>query len=93
MRKQRHLDELWNQVLRLRNDNHGLVEKLNEMAESHERVVRENAKLKEEAADLHRKLVEVQDGNSSYSIFRELEELSCNSVLLHSESSNHNPSN
>lgn len=89
MRKQRHLDELWNQVLRLRNDNHGLVERLNEMAESHERVVRENAKLKEEAADLHRKLVDAQNGNSSsYSIFRELEELSCNSVLLQSESSN-----
>ncbi|XP_056692008.1 basic leucine zipper 43-like [Spinacia oleracea] len=29
MRKQRHLDELWSQVIRLRNENNNLIEKLN----------------------------------------------------------------
>lgn len=88
MRKQRHLDELWSQVLRLRSDNHSLLEKLNQMSESHDRVAQENARLKEEAADLHRKLMDVQAHNS-YSIFSDLDELSCNTAHLQAESSNH----
>ncbi|XP_057772334.1 basic leucine zipper 43-like [Salvia miltiorrhiza] len=87
MRKQRHLDELWSQVLRLRSDNHNLIEKMNEMSESHDRVVQENARLKEEAANLQRKLMDVQVSNS-YSIFSDLDELSCNSAHLQAESSN-----
>ncbi|KAG6396691.1 hypothetical protein SASPL_142846 [Salvia splendens] len=89
MRKQRHLDELWSQVLRLRTDNHNLIQKLNDMAESHDRVVEENARLKEETKDLQKKLMDVQVDNS-YSIFSDLDELSCNSAHLHNDdSSNH----
>ncbi|KAL6543737.1 hypothetical protein OROGR_010234 [Orobanche gracilis] len=52
MRKQRHLDELRWQVVRLRNENHNLIDKLNNLSESHERVVRENECFKEETSDL-----------------------------------------
>lgn len=86
MRKQRHLDELWSQVLRLRAENHGLIEKLNHVSESHDRAVQENAKLKEEASDLRQMLAEIQLSNS-YSIFRDLDEIPCNTAYLRAESS------
>nr|GMD18329.1 basic leucine zipper 43-like [Ipomoea batatas] len=60
MRKQRHLDELWSQVVRLRSENHSLLDKLNQASEKHGEAVRENARLKEEAADLRRLLAEAQ---------------------------------
>ncbi|XP_019164654.1 PREDICTED: basic leucine zipper 8-like [Ipomoea nil] len=60
MRKQRHLDELWSQVVRLRSENHGLLDKLNQASERHDKAVQENARLKEEAADLRRMLAEAQ---------------------------------
>ncbi|XP_073286997.1 uncharacterized protein, partial [Primulina huaijiensis] len=52
MRKQLHLDELWSQVLRLRTENHNLMDRLNVVSESHGKVLQENARLKEEATDL-----------------------------------------
>ncbi|CAN1853001.1 Basic leucine zipper 43 [Linum perenne] len=57
MRKQKHLDELWSQVVRLRNENHSLLDKLNHVSESHDRVLEENARLKEEATGLRQQLL------------------------------------
>ncbi|KAK6157743.1 hypothetical protein DH2020_011991 [Rehmannia glutinosa] len=86
MRKQRHLDELWSQVVRLRTENHNLIDKLNHVSESHDRVVQENAKLKEEASDLRQMLMDIQISNS-YSILRDLEDIPCNTAHLRAESS------
>lgn len=74
MRKQKHLDELWSQVVWLRNENHQLIEKLNQVSDCHDRVVQENAKLKEQTSELHRMLTEVQV-NNSFPDFRELEDI------------------
>lgn len=87
MRKQRHLDELWSQVLRLRTENHNLIDKLNHVSESHDRVVQENAKLKEEASDLRQMLTDIHISNS-YTIFRDLDDIPCNTAHLRAESSN-----
>ncbi|KAH6798662.1 basic leucine-zipper 42 [Perilla frutescens var. frutescens] len=86
MRKQRHLDELWSQVLRLRTENHSLIDKLNHVSESHDKVVQENARLKEEASDLRQMLTDLQITNS-YSIFRDLDDIPCNTAHLRAESS------
>lgn len=63
MRKQKHLDELWSQVVRLRTENHNLIDKLNHLSERHDRVLQENAKLKEEASDLRQMLTDLQIGS------------------------------
>ncbi|CAN8293738.1 unnamed protein product [Cochlearia groenlandica] len=63
MRKQRHLDELWSQVIRLRTDNHCLIDKLNRVSQSHELVLKENAKLKEETFDLSLLISEIKCNN------------------------------
>ncbi|XP_051145916.1 bZIP transcription factor 53-like [Andrographis paniculata] len=60
MRKQRHLDELWSMVLRLRTENHNLLNKVNDLSASHDRVVQENSKLRAEALDLHQMLRDLQ---------------------------------
>ncbi|KAI4357930.1 hypothetical protein L6164_001846 [Bauhinia variegata] len=64
MRKQKHLDELWSQVVRLRTENHNLIDKLNHVSESHDIVLQENARLKEEACDLRQMLSDLQISNS-----------------------------
>ncbi|CAI9779279.1 unnamed protein product [Fraxinus pennsylvanica] len=88
MRKQRQVDELWSQVLHLRTENQNLVEKLNSAAESHDRVVEENARLKEDASDLRQMMIDLQIGDS-YTVFSDfLEELPCNTAHLMAESSN-----
>ncbi|KAJ4846901.1 hypothetical protein Tsubulata_026229 [Turnera subulata] len=63
MRKQKHLDELWSQVVRLRTENHNLIDKLNHVSECHDRVLQENVRLKEEASDLRRMLTDLQLGS------------------------------
>ncbi|XP_054776126.1 basic leucine zipper 43-like [Prosopis cineraria] len=63
MRKQRHIDELWSQVVRLRTENHNLVHRLNHVSESHDRVLQENAKLREEASDLRQMVADLQIGS------------------------------
>lgn len=73
MRKQKHLDELWSQVLRLRTENHTLMDKLNRVTESHEQVLQENARLKEEAVDLRQMLTELQIGSPYTTALRDLE--------------------
>ncbi|GFP97938.1 basic leucine zipper 43 [Phtheirospermum japonicum] len=72
MRKQKHLDELWSQVVWLRNENHQLVDKLNHVSESHDRAVQENAQLKEEAFELRRMLSDMQISSPYHDRLREL---------------------
>lgn len=74
MRKQRHLDELWSQVVWLRNENHQLVDKLNHVSESHDKVVQENTQLKEETSELRQMLSDMQL-SSPYSSFRDLDDV------------------
>ncbi|KAK1273328.1 hypothetical protein QJS04_geneDACA016451 [Acorus gramineus] len=56
MRKQRHLDELWSQVLHLRSVHTHLLDRLNDAVDARDHVLRENAELRREASDLHRTL-------------------------------------
>ncbi|KAK9277207.1 hypothetical protein L1049_006746 [Liquidambar formosana] len=87
MRKQKHLDELWSQVVRLRTENHNLIDKLNHVSECHDRVLQENARLKEEASDLRQMFTNLQIG-SPYNALRDLEDVPCNTAHLRAESSN-----
>ncbi|KAK9090911.1 hypothetical protein Sjap_024088 [Stephania japonica] len=87
MRKQKHLDELWSQVLRLRNENRQLIDKLNQVSDSHDRILKENSTLREEATELRRMLHEVQLKNHPYCSLRELE-VPCNTAHLRAKSSN-----
>ncbi|XP_050224310.1 basic leucine zipper 43 [Mercurialis annua] len=90
MRKQKHLDELWAQVVRLRNENHKLMDKLNHVSESHDLVLQENSKLKEEASDLRQMLTDLQIGSPfTVGALRDLEEvIPCNTAHLRAESTN-----
>ncbi|MCD7452503.1 hypothetical protein HAX54_017190 [Datura stramonium] len=87
MRKQRHLDELWSQVLRLRTENHHLMDKLNHVSECHEKVLQENVQLKEEASDLRQMLTDLQF-NSPFPDLSDLEDVPCTTAHLKAESSN-----
>lgn len=73
MRKQKHLDELWSQVVWLRNENHQLIDKLNHASEHHDQILQENAQLKEEASELRQMLTDMQL-NSPYPGLRELDD-------------------
>nr|XP_009778656.1 PREDICTED: basic leucine zipper 43-like [Nicotiana sylvestris] len=64
MRKQKHLDELWAQVICLRNENHQLLNKLNDASESHDQALQENAQLKEETSALRQMVTNMQLMNS-----------------------------
>ncbi|CAD5324574.1 unnamed protein product [Arabidopsis thaliana] len=70
MRKQRHLDELWSQVMWLRIENHQLLDKLNNLSESHDKVLQENAQLKEEKFELKQVISDMQI-QSPFSCFRD----------------------
>ncbi|KAL9226477.1 hypothetical protein vseg_002286 [Gypsophila vaccaria] len=86
MRKQRHLDELWSQVVLLRNENHQLIDKLNHVTECHDRAIQENVQLKEETSELRQMLSDMQL-SSPYSTLRELEEVA-NAAYLRDEPPN-----
>ncbi|KAI3719966.1 hypothetical protein L6452_20872 [Arctium lappa] len=73
MRKQKQLDELCTQVLRLRNENHGLMEKLNHFSETHEQVIQENHRLKKETTELKQLLSEAQLA-TTYTNLRDLDD-------------------
>lgn len=79
MRKKRHLDELWSQVLAFRTENCTLLDKLNQMSETHDKVLQENARLKEEASGLRQLLVVLRDGGDDdpFSDLRDLEDIKC----------------
>ncbi|KAG8384554.1 hypothetical protein BUALT_Bualt04G0129900 [Buddleja alternifolia] len=79
MRKQKHLDELWSQVVWLRNENHQLIDKLNHVSESHDQVLQENAQLKEETSELRRMLTDMKL-TSPYPSLRELDDDPCNDL-------------
>ncbi|CAN4121981.1 unnamed protein product [Withania somnifera] len=87
IRKQRHLDELWSQVIRLRTENHNLIDKLNHVSECHEKALQENAQLKEEASDLRQILTDLQF-NSPFPDLFDLEDVPCTTAHLKAESSN-----
>ena len=87
MRKQKHLDELWSQVVWLRNENHQLIDKLNHVSECHDQVLQENSQLKEETSELRKMLNDMQL-NSPYATLRDLEDITCNMAYLRAESSN-----
>ncbi|TXG54831.1 hypothetical protein EZV62_020087 [Acer yangbiense] len=88
MRKQKHLDELWSQVVRLRTENHNLIDKLNHASEYHDRVLQENARLKEEASDLRQMLTELQIGSPyTNAALRDLQEVPCNTAHLRAATS------
>ncbi|CAH8266688.1 unnamed protein product [Arabidopsis lyrata] len=75
MRKQRHLDELQAQVIRLRNENNCLIDKLNQVSETQDSVLKENSKLKEEASDLRQLVCELKSNkNNNNSFPREFED-------------------
>lgn len=60
MRKQKHLDELWSQVIWLRNENQQILHRLNHMSDSHDKVVQENVQLREEASELRQMVCDMQ---------------------------------
>lgn len=87
MRKQKHLDELWSQVIWLRNENHQLIDKLNNFIETHDRAVEENNQLKEEVSGLRQMVADMQL-NGTYPTLRDLDDIHCNHAYLRTESSN-----
>ncbi|XVE85669.1 hypothetical protein DITRI_Ditri17bG0109400 [Diplodiscus trichospermus] len=93
MRKQKHLDELWSQVIRLRNEKHSLIDKLNQVSECHDRVLQENARLKEEASDLRQMVTDLKIGSPFSFTLRELEEVPCNTAHLRAELTNQSIAN
>ncbi|XP_073151209.1 basic leucine zipper 43-like [Henckelia pumila] len=80
MRKQRHLDELWSQVVWLRNENHQLIDKLNHVSEDHDRVVQENVQLKEETLELRQTITNMQLRSPYSSLIEELRADPCNDL-------------
>ncbi|RAL46780.1 hypothetical protein DM860_005059 [Cuscuta australis] len=54
MRKQRQLRELWSHLLWLRGENQLLCHRLGRLAEGYRRTVAENARLREDAAELRK---------------------------------------
>lgn len=78
MRKQKQLDELWSQVVRLRTENRELIDKLNCVLERHDLVILENKQLREEATDLYQTLRGLEV-SSPYGILKDMEEPPTNS--------------
>ncbi|XXG63190.1 hypothetical protein AAC387_Pa05g1430 [Persea americana] len=73
MRKQKQLDELWLQVVRLRTENRELIDKLNGVLERHELILQENNQLREEATSLHQTLQGLQV-NNAFGVLNDTEE-------------------
>ncbi|KAL5095719.1 hypothetical protein RYX36_000046 [Vicia faba] len=88
MRKQKHLDELWSQVVWLRNENHQLLDKLNSFSESRDRVVQENVQLKEQASELRQLVCDMQLHSSCLPLSPLEDVPSINSPHFESDSAN-----
>ncbi|XP_074585972.1 basic leucine zipper 43-like [Curcuma longa] len=56
MRKQKHLGELYSQVIRLRSVNHQLLNELNHVMGERDQIIQENSLLKNEETELQMKL-------------------------------------
>ncbi|OIW07278.1 hypothetical protein TanjilG_08393 [Lupinus angustifolius] len=87
MRKQKQLDELWSQVVWLRNENHKLVDKLNHVLESHDKTLKENSQLKEETSELRQMICDMKLQSPCHP-FSPFQDIPCNSPFLNSDSSN-----
>ncbi|KAL2528378.1 basic leucine-zipper 42 [Forsythia ovata] len=74
MRKQKHLDELWSQVVWLRNENHQLIDKLNQISESHDQALQENVQLKEETSELRQMITDMQLHSPCRSLIRDFDD-------------------
>lgn len=59
MRKQRHLNELVSQVMRLRAANLKLLDELNQVMRDCGQILHENAQLRDEESELRKKLEEL----------------------------------
>ncbi|XP_047342100.1 basic leucine zipper 43-like [Impatiens glandulifera] len=88
MRKQKHLDELCSQVMRLRMENQSLVNKLNHVAECHEKIQKENVRLKEETSGLRQMISDIRIGSPFSLLVGDLDDVNCNTAHLRAESSN-----
>ncbi|XP_045795375.1 basic leucine zipper 43-like [Trifolium pratense] len=93
MRKQKQLDELWSQVVWLRNENHQLLDKLNNFSETHDRVVQENVQLKEEASELRQMVCDMQLHSSCLPLSPFQDVASITSPHVKSDSSNQSNTN
>ncbi|KAE8667678.1 chaperonin 60 subunit beta 4 [Hibiscus syriacus] len=93
MRKQKQLDELWSLVIRLRNENQSLMDKLNHESECHDLVLQENERLKEETSNLRQMLTYIKIGSPFSLALKELEEVPCNTAHLRAESTNQSIAN
>ncbi|KAL8142276.1 hypothetical protein V2J09_015308 [Rumex salicifolius] len=80
MRKQRQIDELWTQVMKLRTENQNLLSKLKQAAECHGKVLQENAQLKQESQGLKEMVAGFQIDGSYSSVLKE-----CNSAHIRAE--------
>ncbi|XP_038886758.1 basic leucine zipper 43-like [Benincasa hispida] len=60
MRKQKHVRELWCQLVRLCTQNHALEEKLRRLMESQQRLLQENASLKQQASAFRQILMDME---------------------------------
>lgn len=65
MRKQRHLDELWSQVVWLRYENNQLLDKLNRASQVNDKVFQENSQLKGEASELKQMIADLREWSTS----------------------------
>ncbi|CAI9752778.1 unnamed protein product [Fraxinus pennsylvanica] len=73
MRKQKHMDELWSQVIWLQNENRQLIDTLNHVSANLDRVLQENSQLKEEASELRQMLTDMRL-NSPFPSLRDLDD-------------------
>ncbi|KAF6161854.1 hypothetical protein GIB67_026656 [Kingdonia uniflora] len=89
MRKQRHLDELWLQVVQLRTENCQLMDKLNYMSETQDKVLQEDNCLREEVRELRQTVRDLQLG-SPYDVLGDIE-VPCNMAHLRAKASSHQP--
>lgn len=64
MRKQKHLSELWAQVVRLRSANRQLLDELNRAMRGCDRIMHENARLTEERSELRKMVQKLQEEKS-----------------------------
>ncbi|URD92064.1 bZIP transcription factor domain containing protein [Musa troglodytarum] len=59
MRKQKHLSELWSQVIHLRSANRQLLDELNRVMRERDQIAHENDQLRHEESELQKKLENV----------------------------------